>query len=208
MAFHEVRFPTSIAFGSTGGPVRKTEIITMGSGYEERNAVWANSRRRYDAGYGVKSLDDLHAAIAFFEARMGRLHGFRFKDFSDFKSVAPNAAVTPTDQTIGTGNGTATAFTLGKTYASGPASWVRTIQKPVAGTVRISLNGVEQSTGWSVDTATGLVTFAAPPGAGVFVKAGFEFDVPVRFDTDALAINLESFRAGAIAAIPIVEIRL
>jgi uncharacterized protein (TIGR02217 family) len=208
VAFHEVRFPTSIAFGSTGGPVRRTEIVTMGSGYEERNAVWANSRRRYDAGYGVKSLDDLHAAIAFFEARMGRLHGFRFKDFSDFKSVAPNAAVTPTDQIIGTGNGTATTFALAKTYASGPGSWVRAIQKPVAETVRVSLNGVEQGSGWTVDTTTGVVTFAAPPGAGVSVRAGFEFDVPVRFDTDALAIDLESFRAGAIAAIPIVEIRL
>jgi uncharacterized protein (TIGR02217 family) len=89
MAFYEVRFPTAIAFGSSGGPERKTEIVALASGFEERNAVWANSRRRYDAGYGVKSLDDVHTVIAFFEARMGRLHGFRFKDFSDFKSCAP-----------------------------------------------------------------------------------------------------------------------
>jgi uncharacterized protein (TIGR02217 family) len=208
MAFHEVRFPTAVAFGSAGGPVRKTEIVALGSGYEERNAVWTNSRRRYNAGYGVKSLDDLHAVIAFFEARMGRLHGFRFKDFSDFKSAAPNTAVTPTDQTIGTGNGTMTSFALTKTYTSGPASWVRPIKKPVAGTVRFSLNGVEQLSGWSVDTATGIVTFAAAPGAGVSVGCGFEFDVPARFDTDALTVNLESFRAGEIAAIPIVEILL
>lgn len=208
MAFHEVRFPTAIAFGSAGGPVRKTEIVALGSGYEERNAVWANSRRRYNAGYGVKSLDDLHAVIAFFEARMGRLHGFRFKDSSDFKSALPNAGVTPTDQTIGNGNGTATNFALTKTYTSGPSSWVRPIKKAVAGTVRVSLNGVEQLSGWSVDTTTGIVTFTAAPGAGVSVGCGFEFDVPARFDTDALAINLESFRAGEIAAIPIVEILL
>ena len=208
MAFHEMRFPTAIAFGSSGGPQRKTEIVTLGSGFEERNAVWANSRRRYDVGYGVKSLDDIHAAIAFFEARLGRLYGFRFKDFADFKSCAPNASVAPADSTIGTGNGTATQFQLVKLYASGSASWTRTIQKPVAGTVRVALGGVEQMSGWSVDTTTGVVTFTAAPGSGVSVKAGFEFDVPVRFDTDALSINLESFRAGEIPAIPIVEIRL
>jgi len=208
MAFHEVRFPTGIAFGSSGGPQRKTEIVTLGSGFEERNAVWANSRRRYDVGYGVKSLDDMHAAIAFFEARMGRLHGFRFKDFADFKSCAPSGSVTPTDQAIGTGNGTATQFALAKIYTSGPASWTRTIKKPVAGTVRVALNGTEQMSGWSVDTATGVVTFTAPPANGLAVAAGFEFDVPVRFDTDALSINLDSFQAGEIPAIPIVEIRL
>lgn len=208
MAFHEVRFPTSIALGSSGGPERKTEIVTLGSGFEERNAVWANSRRRYDVGYGVKALDDIHAAIVFFEARMGRLYGFRFKDFADFKSCAPNTTLAPTDQTIGAGNGTATGFQLVKLYASGAGSWTRNIIKPVTGTVRVALDGVEQMSGWTVDTTTGVVTFTTAPGAGVSVEAGFEFDVPVRFDTDALSINLESFRAGRIPAIPLVEIRL
>ena len=170
--------------------------------------MWANSRRRYDVGYGVKSLDGLHAAIAFFEARMGRLHGFRFKDFSDFKSCAPGVAVTPADQPIGTGDGTATQFALVKIYASGVASWTRAIQKPVAGTVRVALDAVEQTSGWSVDTATGIVTFAAAPDAGAAITAGFEFDVPVRFDTDHLAVNLDHFRAGEIPAISLVEIRL
>ncbi len=208
MAFHEVRFPTAIAFGSSGGPERKTEIVTLGSGFEERNAVWANSRRRYDVGYGVKSLDDIHAVIAFFEARLGRLYGFRFKDFSDFKSSAPNASIAPSDQAIGTGNGSTTAFQLAKIYTSGSASWTRKIAKPVAGTVRVALAGVEQMSGWSVDTTTGVVTFTSAPAASVAVTAGYEFDVPARFDTDALSINLESFRAGNIQAIPIVEIRL
>src|SRR5579859_1035843 len=94
LMFHEIRFPTQISFHSSGGPERKTEIVTLGSGFEERNAVWANSRRRYNAGYGVRSLDDLHAALAFFEARLGRLYGFRFKDWSDYKSCAPGATVT------------------------------------------------------------------------------------------------------------------
>jgi uncharacterized protein (TIGR02217 family) len=208
MPFHEVRFPAGISFGSSGGPERKTEIVTLGSGFEERNAVWANSRRRYDVGYGVRSLDDIHMVIGFFEARLGRLYGFRFKDFPDFKSCAPNANPTPTDSTIGNGNGIVTQFPLTKLYVSGAGNWTRVIKKPVAGTVRVALNGVEQPTGWSIDATTGVVTFASAPGSGVSVTAGFEFDVPVRFDTDFLSINLASLRTGEIPTIPIVEIRL
>jgi uncharacterized protein (TIGR02217 family) len=206
--FHEIRFPTAIAFHSTGGPQRKTEIVALGSGYEERNAVWANSRRSYDVGSGVKTLDDLSSVIAFFEARLGRLYGFRFKGFADFKSCAPGASVSPTDQSIGTGDGTTTVFALTKTYTSGPASWVRKIAKPVDGTVRVAVSGTEAVGGWSVDTTTGLITFTSPPASGAEITAGYEFDCPVRFDTDQLAINLASFAAGEIPSIPIVEVLL
>jgi uncharacterized protein (TIGR02217 family) len=208
MNFHEIRFPTAIAFHSTGGPERKTEIVALGSGYEERNAVWANSRRRYDIGSGVKTLDDLSSAIAFFEARLGRLYGFRFKDFADSKSCAPGASVSPADQAIGTGDGTTVAFQLTKTYPSGPASWVRKIAKPVDGTVRVAVAGVEQTTGIIIDTTTGLITFASAPANGAAITAGYEFDCAVRFDTDSLSINLASFAAGEIPSIPIVEVLL
>jgi uncharacterized protein (TIGR02217 family) len=205
--FHEIRFPTSIAFHSTGGPERKTEIVSLGSGYEERNGVWAASRRRFDVGYGIKTLDDMAAVTAFFEARSGRLYGFRYKDFADFKSATPAAAVTAFDQRLGTGDGVAKSFALTKTYASGPASWTRAIVKPVAGSVRAGVAGTE-TTAFTVDTTTGVVTLATAPGAGAAVTAGFEFDVPVRFDTDSLAINLSNFRAGEIASIPLLEIRI
>lgn len=210
MAFHEIRFPTAIAFGSRGGPERRTEIVTLGSGFEERNSPWAHSRRRYDAGYGVRTLDDLHAVIAFFEARHGRLHGFRWKDHADFKSCAPLQSATPLDQTIGTGDGAETGFQLRKTYVSGAQSYVRDIKKPVAGTVRVAVAGVEKTEGadFTVDTATGIVTFTAAPANGASVTAGFEFDVPVRFDTDRLGIDLAAFDAGEIPDIPVVEIRI
>ncbi|MDE2182892.1 MAG: DUF2460 domain-containing protein [Alphaproteobacteria bacterium] len=208
MSFHEIRFPTAIAFHSTGGPERKTEIVVLGSGFEERNGVWAQSRRRYDVGIGVRSLDDIAAVTAFFEARLGRLYGFRFKDFADFRSGAPSAPPQPTDQALGTGDGAATAFQLLKTYTSGPASHIRPIKKPVAGSVRLALDGMEQASGFTVDATTGLVSFAVPPAAGAAVTAGFEFDVPARFDTDCLSINLAHFAAGEIPSIPIVEIRV
>ena len=207
MAFHEVLFPDAISRGARGGPERRTQIVELASGAEERNASWVNSRRRYDVAYGIRRADDLAAAVAFFEARSGRLHGFRFKDWADFKSCLPSQTPGPTDQPVGTGNGAATQFQLTKRYISGAQSWTRTITKPVAGTVSIALNGTPQASGWSVSTSTGLITFTTAPAAGVAVTAGFEFDVPVRFDTDALDVTLDLERLGSITSIPLVEIR-
>ncbi|MFC3530436.1 TIGR02217 family protein [Paracoccus mangrovi] len=207
MAFHEVRFPDNISRGARGGPERRTQIVELASGAEERNASWANSRRRYDVAYGIRRADDLAAVVAFFEARYGRLHGFRFKDWADFKSCPPSQAPGATNQPIGTGNGSATLFQLSKRYTSGAQSWTRAITKPVGGTVTIALNGTPQASGWSISTATGLVTFTTAPAAGVAITAGFEFDVPVRFDTDSLDVTLDLERLGSITSIPLLEIR-
>jgi len=207
MAFHEVRFPDNISRGARGGPERRTQIVELASGAEERNASWANSRRRYDVAYGIRRADDLAAVVAFFEARNGRLHGFRFKDWADFKSCLPSQTPGPANQPIGTGNGAATLFQLTKHYTSGAQSWTRAITKPVAGTVSIALNGTPQASGWSVSAATGLITFTTAPAAGVAITAGFEFDVPVRFDTDVLDVTLDLERLGSITSIPLVEIR-
>ncbi len=207
MAFHEVRFPDDISRGARGGPERRTRIVELASGDEERNSPWADSRRRYDAAYGIRRADDLAAVVAFFEARQGRLYGFRWKDWSDYKSCLPSALPSATDQIIGEGDGSTTQFQLVKVYASGAQSYSRRIVKPVAGTVLLALDGIAQGSGWSVDPATGVVSFAASPGNGVIVTAGFEFDVPVRFDTDRLDVTLDIERMGSIASIPLVEIR-
>jgi uncharacterized protein (TIGR02217 family) len=206
MAFHEVRFPTGVSFGSSGGPERRTEIVTLGSGREERNTPWAQGRRRYEAGLGLSTLDELHAVIAFFEARRGRLHGFRWKDHLDFQSCGPLGTVSATDQAIGVGDGVRTAFQLVKRYGDAAGAVSRDIAKPVAGTVCVALDGVEAPGGWSVDVATGVVMFGVAPGAGVEVSAGFQFDVPVRFDSDRLAVNLAAFRAGEAPDVPVAEI--
>ena len=207
MAFHEVRFPDDISRGARGGPERRTQIVELASGDEERNANWANSRRRYDAAYGIRRADDLAAVVAFFEARNGRLYGFRWKDWADFKSCLPSGTPSATDQNIGAGDGTATDFQLVKVYSSGSQSWSRTITKPVSGTVLVAIDGVEATTGWSVDTTTGLITFTSAPAAGAAITAGFEFDVPVRFDTDTLDVTLDIERIGSITSIPLIEVR-
>lgn len=206
--FHEVLFPLDVALGSRGGPLRRTDVVPLASGREHRNSRWAGSRRRYDAGLGVRTLDALHAVVAFFEERRGRLHGFRFRDRVDWRSGPPSAPPAPLDQALGTGDGTRTAFPLAKTYGGAHAPYRRLIAKPVSGSVRVAVNGVEQAAGaaFACDPATGLVTFTAPPASGAAVTAGFDFDVPVRFDTDELEIDLSAFEAGAVPRIPLVEI--
>lgn len=212
MAFHDVRFPTAISRNAQGGPERRTDIVVLGSGFEERNSRWADSRRSYNAGYGVKSVDDLNAIIAFFEERRGRLYGFRWRDHADWKSCPPQGAPSALDQLIGTGTGTQTAFQLVKTYGGTFAPYTRKIAKPVVGTVKLAVAGVTKTEGsdFILNAATGVVTFLAGgiPASGQTVTAGFEFDVPVRFDTDKLEINLSGFASGAIPNIPILEVRL
>jgi uncharacterized protein (TIGR02217 family) len=211
MAFHEVRFPADISLSSAGGPERRTEVVVLGSGAEERNSRWADSKRSYNAGYGIKSVDQLHMVIAFFEERRGRLHGFRWKDWADYKSCAPNVVTDELDQEIGVGDGVTASFQLIKTYGASFAPWAREIKRPVAGTMKIAVDGASQTEGvdYAVNTVTGVVDFlpGSIPGVNAVVTAGFEFDVPVRFDTDALELNLTLIEAGDIPSIPIVEIR-
>jgi uncharacterized protein (TIGR02217 family) len=210
-AFHEVLFPLDIALRSAGGPERRTEIVALGSGREERNSRWAHSRRRYDAGYGIKTLEALSSVVAFFEERRGRLHGFRWRDRLDQSSATPGAAATPTDQVIGTGNGVQATFQLIKTYGSVYAPYERPVTKPVPGSVRVAVAGVEAVAGiaFTSNSATGVVTFLPGhiPAMSAAVTAGFQFDVPVRFDTDYLEVDLSAFAAGHIPKIPLVEIK-
>lgn len=200
--FDEIRLPARLAFGSTGGVERRTEVVELASGFERRFTPWATGRRRYLIGAGLRSLDDMAALTAFFEARQGRLRGFRFRDFADFKSCAPSGEVSAQDQRLGTGDGSARVFRLAKAYGA----VVREIAKPLAETVRVAVDGIETQ-GFVVDAATGVVTLVDAPEAGAVVTAGFWFDTPVRFDTDRLEVTLESFEAGRMAAVPLKEIR-
>lgn len=210
MNFHEVRFPSKLSFGSVGGPERKTDVVTLANGFEERNSPWAHSRRRYDAGFGMRSLEDIEQLIAFFEARRGQMYGFRWKDWSDFKSTTAAADVTCTDQLVAIGDGISNVFQLVKTYTSGAFSYVRPVVKPVDTSVRIGVDGTELTMGtdFSIDQTTGQISFSNAPSNGASITAGFEFDVPVRFDTDQIQTSVASFKAGDIPNVPIVEVRV
>ena len=202
MAFHAVRFPLDVALGARGGPEWATDLVTLASGHEARNSRWAGSRRRYNAGYGVKSRADMLAVLDFFEERRGRFHSFLWRDALDFSSNG-TASPTPLDQMLGTGDGGTTSFALTKRYGAGFDPFVRTITHPVAASVRVALDAAEV---FDFTLDGGTVTFAVAPGVGVPVTAGFLFDVPVRFDTDRLEVELTSFDAAEAPVIPVVEV--
>ena len=205
--FHEARLPARLAFGCTGGVERRTDVVTLASGHERRTSPWAQSRRRYLIATAPRPLDEIAELVAFFEARRGRLHGFRFRDPADFKSCAPSAQPSAGDQPLGAGDGARKSFQLRKVYGAGTEAVVRTIAKPVAGTVTVAVAGVALAPGaFAVDVATGLVTLTAAPAAGAMVTAGFAFDTPVRFDLDRLDVTLEGFAAARVTACSLVEV--
>lgn len=208
MSFHSVLFPLDISYGSSGGPQYSTDIAEMISGFEQRNINWSAARLRYNVAYGVRTETQLEALLSFFRARQGRAYGFRFRDWTDYKSCAVAATPAPTDQLIGTGTGAQTTFQLIKNYTSGSTTASRTITKPTSGTVRVAVQNVELTSGWSVDVETGLITFTSAPGAGLSVKAGYEFHTPMRFDTDYLPLSLDSYGVGSAADVPLVEVRV
>lgn len=196
MTFHDIRFPEDISYGSGGGPEYSTDIVITQSGHEQRNINWGEARARYNVAHGVKTQAQLDTLIAFFRARKGRAHSFRFKDWVDY---------TATGQMLGIGDGTQTAFQLVKRYVSGAATEVRVITKPVSGAVLVFVDAV--LTAVTVNTSTGVVTFAEAPEAGAIISADYEFDVPVRFDTDRLSASLDTYGVHSWKDIAVVEVR-
>jgi uncharacterized protein (TIGR02217 family) len=200
MTFSVVQFPNAIALGATGGPNYSTDIVTNFAGYEQRNVNWSQSRGRWNVASGIKSNSDMATLIAFFRARQGRAIGFRFKDYSDYEVIAGN---------IGTGDDTETEFQLSKQYTSGSATVNRTITKLVAGTYAVYIDTVVQTetTDYTIDTTTGIVTFISAPATDEVITADFEFDIPVRFDTDSMEISQDYSHLSNWGNIPVIEIR-
>lgn len=212
MGFHDTRFPDDIAYGSQGGPGYNTNVIVTDSGAEERVARWSETRHRYDAAYGIRTLNQVNTVKIFYVARQGVANSFRFKDFADFTSATNGRdAHDDEDVSIGTGDASDTTFQLIKKYTDGPTTRNRTITYPVSGTVLIALDTVAKTEGvdYTVNHTTGVVTFTSAPGAAVDITAGFEFDVGVRFGEevdDVLQMTYDSFGSGSIPSIPLIEV--
>lgn len=211
MSFHEVRFPDEISYGSHGGPGYMTTILQLDSGSEVRIGRWATPLRTFNIAYGVKSRESMVALQTFFIARQGALFGFRFKDYKDY-STDPNGFDTTNfnDVALPASVGSTATVQLTKSYVSGGVTQVRTITKPVAGTIRVGKNGSEMFSGWSVDTTTGIVTFSPPLSNGDVPTWGGEFDVPVRFGADSdilLDISIDDYANFSAQSVELVELK-
>lgn len=216
MGFHEVGFPVTVGYGTVFAPGYKTSIVSLQSGAEERIQYISTPRHRYEISLRGRHQDDLAAVKRHYVARGGPANGWRLKDWIDYTSNADGHS-TPThlDQATvpTTGDGSNVYFQLVKRYISGSQNVVRTIQKPVSGSVVVSVDNVQQASPswsypWSVDTTTGIVTFTTPPPSSEVVRAGYEFEVPVRYDEGAdevLGLSLDSFERGSVT-IPVIEL--
>ncbi len=199
--FDDVLFPLALGKAAEVAPAFSTAIVTSAGGHEARNASWSAARTGYDVGPGIRSAEDIAALLAFFRARMGPARGFRLRDPFDSSSAGGEADPAPGDQLLGTGDGVAVRFALVRHYGEG----VRRITRPVAGSVRVAVGGVETA-GFALDDG-GWVVLDAAPAAGVAVTAGFRFDVAVRFAEDRLSVSRATFLAGEAASVPLIEIR-
>lgn len=210
MAFHDVRLPEQIERGSQGGPRFRTSVLTLSSGFERRNIDWENSRAAFSAGYGIQTKADFSEVLEFFYARQGRAHSFRFKDWSDFEITA---------QVIGSTDGATNQYQLFKTYTSGGIEFDRTLTKPVENSFTATVDGVSRTVEYNtgptgptairINTLTGVVALNSTDAAttGLAIEVTGEFDIPVRFDTDQIDINMQTFDAGAIPELGIIEVR-
>ena len=205
-AFDDVRFPIAIGREASVAPAFSTQVAESPSGHERRSSDWADARLSFDAGPGVRSDADIADLIAFFRARRGAARGFRFTDPYDDRSGPPGIAPGPLDQRLGSGDGVTTDFPLMRHYGSGTDAQARRITRPVAGTIRVAIDGVEQADGWQ-HVGLGVIAFDAAPAEGALITAGYRFDVPVRFAEDRLEINRATFAAGEAVSVPLVEIR-
>lgn len=205
-AFDDVLFPLSIGREASVAPAFSTQLVESVSGHEQRSSDWADARLRFDAGPGVRSEADMAALIAFFRARRGQARGFRFTDPYDHASCDLGEVPGALDQRIGTGDGSVSEFALVKSYGDGAEPQQRFITRPVAGSIRVAVNGSELLSGWQ-HLGKGVIAFAAAPAAGAIITAGYRFDVPVRFAEDVLEINRATFAAGEAPSVPLVEIR-
>jgi uncharacterized protein (TIGR02217 family) len=175
------------------------------SGHEQRNQIWTTARHRYQI-QNLKLAEEIDEVINFFNAMRGRLHGFRFKDWADYKSGSNYADISMVDAVVsGTVDSANKTFHLVKHYTVGNTTYTRKIIKPIASTVVMAVDG-SATTAFTVVGSTGVVTTASAYAPGTVLTAGFEFDVPVRFDTDVLDLRHEFFQ-GASIPIPLVEIR-
>ena len=205
-AFDDVPYPLALGRDATVTPEFSTSVSVTASGFERRNSLWSNARLRFDVGPGIRSEHELGELLAFFRARRGAARGFRMRDPSDFSSHDMTGTPTATDQVLGIGDAVRASFALVKRYGSGVDAQVRRVTRPVAASLLVKVGSTLLTTGWTLG-ADGVVTFTTPPPSGAEVRAGFLFDVPVRFADDHLQISGHAFAAGEAPSVPVIEIR-
>lgn len=205
LPFDDVPYPLALGRDAMVTPEFSTSVAVTASGFERRNSLWSDARLRFDVGPGIRSEAELGVLLSFFRARRGAARGFRLRDPSDFSSNAMTGVPTATDQLLGIGDGLKASFPLLKRYGEDGAEQLRRITRPRADSIVVSIDGLA-TTAFTLDPG-GVLRFTSPPATGKPVRAGFLFDVPVRFAEDKLEVSGAVFAAGEAPSVPVIEIR-
>ncbi|MFM7378273.1 MAG: DUF2460 domain-containing protein [Erythrobacter sp.] len=203
--FDDVLYPFALGRSASVAPEFSTSIAVTASGHERRNSLWSDARLHFDVGPGIRSEAELADLIAFFRARRGPARGFRLTDPFDNSTNGMTSTPTRLDQLLGLGDGAKADFQLVKLYGGGTEPQVRAITRPRADTLVVSVGGVA-TTAFTLG-AKGMLRLTTAPTAGAEVRAGFRFDVPVRFAEDRLDVSAVNFTAGEAPSVPLIEIR-
>lgn len=209
MSFHDTQFPSTIVYGPSGGSRFKTRIVQNPGGYEQRNIDWVNPLGKWSVAHEMMTQSELDTIVAFFHARYGRAHTFRFKAWEDYKARMDDSESLPTIHTV-TSSPNLPDTQLIKNYTSGGYTYVRNITLPVSGTVVLYADGAEiGDSNYSVDYTTGIVDWEAAyaPGVGVVITADYQFDVLARFDTDEIESSIDYYDRSSWTGIQVVEVR-
>lgn len=199
MSWIDAEFPPCLAFGIECNPEWSTTVIATIGGRESRLQAWADARHIYDASFAVRTLDD-HALIrAHFHQARGRTHSWPLLDPTDSETTVLSGFAENTD--------TANQYQLVKRYGAGAYAYDRKITRPFS--VALYKSGVLQTSGYTLDEETGLVTIGSTTAAAL-TWAG-RFYVPCRYDTNRLPTRVVN-RSGQdllieSGGIPIVEVK-
>lgn len=204
-AFDDVLYPFALGRSTAVAPEFSTSVTVTASGHEQRNSLWSDARVHFDVGPGIRSEAELSELIAFFRARRGAARGFRISDPFDHSSNVMTGTPTSQDQLIGMGDGAIADFQITKSYGSGDEPQIRPITRPRAETLLVSIDGVD-TTDFTLSEA-GQLRFGQAPASGAEIRAGFLFDVPVRFAEDRIDVSGVNFSAGEAPSIPLIELR-
>ena len=212
MAFHDVQFPEGVSFGCSGGPMYSTIVVETDSGAEQRIGRWDTPRMRWEVTRPVWNQTTLEEVLAFFRARRGRLHSFRFRDWADYTAgmdLGPSGRVDGTPNVFATGDGVEDVFQLRKSYTSGSQTEYRTVTLPRATGFKLYVNGVLKTitTDYAIVWATGVITFTSPPANGHAISWIGYYDVPARFDQDEMRVSLAGVARGEWPNVSVVEVR-
>ena len=204
----EPEFPVCVSAGSVSMPTYSTRVVTSGTGWESRNSNWQETRIRFNAATGVRGQIDLDDLVEFFHAVKGQALAFRFKDWGDYKSKGVADPITMSDQHLITSiAGGETVIPLRKVYEAEALYTYRDITQPVPGTILVAKDGSPLADPGDYTIVDGKIVLGVALAAGEQISAGFEFDVPCRFDSDELATQLEAFMAGSVT-VPVIEVQL